>query len=103
MIRHRKKERNHFPNFNTASWETEKNIDTIYSELLQEDNSIALPSELEEHSSGREAVFKSQDGTYQLNIHEYQQDWKSNEVDLLYFGKLDDNVDKMIKSYRDRI
>lgn len=102
MIRHRKKERQPGLNFSSSSWKTDKSIDEIYEVLTDSGSAIdpALPYRIEEQEEGREAIFRSESGDYQVNAHEYSTSWKNTEIDLIYFGNINEKVSQIMECYR---
>lgn len=105
MIRHRKQERRRRSNFNTSSWKTSKSIDEVYESLVNSDSTIdfTFPYNVEEYQEGREAIFRSESGNYQVCAHEYSKSWKDTEIDLIYFGNVDEEVNEIMDSYRTEI
>lgn len=105
MIRHRKEERRRNPGFNTISWKTEKSIDEVYNSLIDLDTVIeyTFPYQIENHDKGREAIFASESGEYQINAHAYNNEWESTEVDLIYFGNIDEEVNQIMEFYQEKI
>lgn len=106
MIRHEKQERTRSLHFNTESWKTNKTIDEIYSALADPENpeqEIVFPYELEYHRDGEEAIFRPETGSYQINAHQYDEEWKSTEVDFIYFGNITSQVNSKIEFYREEI